>query len=120
MVIEYLEGQSFSDLIGDDRLPPGRAVQLMVPMVRTLECAHRHKIVHRDLKPANIFMTDTGTIKVLDFGIAKFVYEQSVAEPASPYVTSLSSVAPSLHLDLTSHGMLVGNLPYPPAPDTPR
>jgi serine/threonine protein kinase len=112
MVLEYLKGQSFSDLIGDDRLPPGRAVQLMVPVVRALECAHRHKIVHRDLKPANIFMTDTGTIKVLDFGIAKFVYEQSLAEPANPDITSVSTVAPSLHLELTSHGMLVGTLPY--------
>jgi serine/threonine protein kinase len=112
MVLEYLKGQSFSDLIGDDRLPPGRAVQLMVPVVRALECAHRHKIVHRDLKPGNIFMTDTGTIKVLDFGIAKFVYEQSLADPAHPDVTSLSALAPSLHFDLTGHGMLVGTLPY--------
>ncbi len=74
MVLEYLQGSTLGDLIGDDRVPPSRAVQLVVPVVRALVCAHQHKIVHRDLKPPNIFMTDTGIIKVLDFGVAKVVH----------------------------------------------
>jgi serine/threonine protein kinase len=114
MVLEYLKGQSFSELIGDDRLPPGRAVQLMVPVVRALECAHRHKIVHRDLKPANIFMTDTGTIKVLDFGIAKLMRGQSLAESGEGAATSegLTSMEPRRRAELTTRGMVVGTLPY--------
>ncbi|MCG8419774.1 MAG: protein kinase [Proteobacteria bacterium] len=74
MVLEYLQGSPLSALVGRGRrLPPGRAVALMVPVVRALDTAHKHDIVHRDLKPDNIFVTDSGTVKVLDFGIAKLV-----------------------------------------------
>ena len=114
MVLEYLKGNALSDLIGDDRLPPRRAVQLVTPVVRALVCAHQHRIVHRDLKPANIFMTDTGTIKVLDFGIAKFVYEPSRSQPQEILAASggLSTMIPKRLSELTLHGMLVGTLPY--------
>jgi serine/threonine protein kinase len=72
MVLEYLQGQPLSQILkGQKRMPPGRAVELMVPVVRALVGAHEQGIVHRDLKPENILVTETGTIKVLDFGIAK-------------------------------------------------
>ncbi|AUX40494.1 uncharacterized protein SOCE26_018950 [Sorangium cellulosum] len=50
---------------------PGLVIELMIPVVRALVCAHEHGIVHRDLKPENILLDDAGGIKVLDFGIAK-------------------------------------------------
>src|SRR5262249_12857695 len=72
MVLEYLQGVPLTQLLqGGRKLPPAQAVELMVPVVRALTAAHAHNIVHRDLKPDNIFVTDSGTIKVLDFGIAK-------------------------------------------------
>jgi eukaryotic-like serine/threonine-protein kinase len=109
MVLEYLKGQPLNHLVGDERIPPGRAVQLMVPVVRALVCAHQHNIVHRDLKPANIFMTDSGTIKVLDFGIAKFVYDTAVREPGH-----IATMDGPLRVDneLTSRDAVVGTLPY--------
>ena len=77
MVLEYLQGAELTKQIKEGRkMPATRAVELMVPVVRALVRAHEHNIVHRDLKPDNIFITDTGSVKVLDFGIAKLVHNQ--------------------------------------------
>jgi serine/threonine protein kinase len=111
MVLEYLKGQTLDQFIGKDALPPIRAVQLMVPVVRALVCAHQHKIVHRDLKPENIFLTDTGAIKVLDFGVAKLLCTMYGAE-AQTSVATFAARSLQLQPELTRHGMLVGTLPY--------
>jgi serine/threonine protein kinase len=71
IVLEYLEGATLRSLITNQRLPWGRAVELMVPVVGALARAHEFGIVHRDLKPENVFVTSAGTVKVLDFGLAK-------------------------------------------------
>src|SRR6185436_13551629 len=66
MVLEHLQGVPLKQMLQDGRkLPPAEAVELMVPVVRALTVAHAHDIVHRDLKPDNIFVTDSGTVKVL-------------------------------------------------------
>jgi serine/threonine protein kinase len=73
LVLEYLEGKSLNRLHADSRLPVIRLIEVMIAVVRALDHAHRAGIVHRDLKPDNIFVTTTGDVKVLDFGIAKLV-----------------------------------------------
>jgi len=94
MVLEYLEGRTLREWmtqgasstaagpatdLGDARgrasgiMSPSHAVELMIPVVRALSCAHKLGIVHRDLKPENIFLTTSGRVVVLDFGIAKHV-----------------------------------------------
>ena len=70
MVLEYVEGASLARVMRGRRLPVGRAVELIVPVVKALALAHAANIVHRDLKPENIVVTLTGTVKVLDFGVA--------------------------------------------------
>jgi serine/threonine protein kinase len=113
MVLEYLQGQTLSSYLKDSKLPAYRAVQLMVPVVRALVCAHEHNLVHRDLKPGNIFLTGSGAIKVLDFGVAKYLHRELPhgfrAQITSHGTTSLPSIVGS---DLTSHGALVGTMPF--------
>ena len=74
MVLEYLEGKSLSDYQSLDPPSIPHAVEIMVAVVRALVRAHEEGIVHRDLKPDNIFITESGTVKVLDFGIAKLLH----------------------------------------------
>jgi hypothetical protein len=70
LVLEYLEGKSLRETVRGRKLAPARVVELMVPVVRALACAHERGIVHRDLKPENVFVTTGGGVKVLDFGLA--------------------------------------------------
>ena len=122
MVLEYLEGRTLAELAGAKPLPPGRAVELVSPVLRALACAHGQGIVHRDLKPENVMLTSAGVLKVLDFGIAK-VQEEGRASPAE----LLGRAAAAAQLDddtgettparrsdsqLTEHGMTVGTLLY--------
>jgi serine/threonine protein kinase len=112
MVLEYLQGQPLTKLIKGQRLPAGRAVELMVPVVRALACAHEHKIVHRDLKPDNIFVTEAGTLKVLDFGIAKVLRGDAQVSEVSLGLRAAASAAPGDRTDLTRSGVIVGTMAY--------
>ncbi|NVJ28099.1 protein kinase [Myxococcus sp. AM011] len=119
MVLEYLQGQPLNKILkSSPRLPPSRAVELVSPILRALSCAHAHKIVHRDLKPENIIVTDSGTIKVLDFGIAKVLQGDEHRGETDPraLLEGLRLVPPpgprdeSIHL--TRQGALLGTLAY--------
>jgi serine/threonine protein kinase len=70
IVLEHLDGSNLRHAAAGRKVAPGRAVELLVPVVRALARAHERNIVHRDLKPENVFVTASGTVKVLDFGIA--------------------------------------------------
>jgi serine/threonine protein kinase len=115
MVLEFLQGAPLTQLLQDGRkLAPAQAVELMVPVVRALTVAHAHNIVHRDLKPDNVFVTDSGTIKVLDFGIAKLA--QGRDEEGGILGRNVAATGPEPSARgghaLTRLGTLVGTLPY--------
>jgi serine/threonine protein kinase len=123
MVLEYLQGVPLTQLLQDGRrLPAAQAIELIVPVVRALAAAHAHNIVHRDLKPDNIFVTDSGAIKVLDFGIAKLVQgddDDSAAMLRAAAAATAVSVAGPMPAppepggrELTRRGLLMGTLPY--------
>jgi serine/threonine protein kinase len=114
MVLEYLQGVPLTQLLQDGRkLPPAQAVELIVPVVRALTAAHAHNIVHRDLKPDNIFVTDSGTIKVLDFGIAKLAQGDDEDSAALLRAVAANPSQPTpAGRELTRRGHLMGTLPY--------
>jgi serine/threonine protein kinase len=71
LVLELVEGQTLADRLAHGPIPIDDAVTLAAQMADALEAAHRRGIVHRDLKPTNIALTADGSVKLLDFGIAK-------------------------------------------------
>src|SRR5919201_7103474 len=71
IVMELVEGPTLADRIAQGPIPVAEAVSLAKQITAALEAAHEQGIVHRDLKPANIKVRPDGTVKVLDFGLAK-------------------------------------------------
>ena len=71
IVTELLEGETLRERLNAGALPQRKAVEFALQIARGLAAAHRRQIAHRDLKPENIFVTDDGTVKILDFGLAK-------------------------------------------------
>ena len=79
LVLEYVEGKPLSS-----PLPEKEAVRLAIQIATALEAAHKKGIIHRDLKPGNIMVTEEGSVKLLDFGLAK-LYEQSASESTAEF-----------------------------------
>ncbi|MBA3538292.1 MAG: protein kinase [Deltaproteobacteria bacterium] len=120
IVLEFLNGKPLTTLTENGgRLPYARAVEIMMSILRALACAHEQGIVHRDLKPDNIFIMDSGTIKVLDFGIAKVLQggggpatPTSPGEKGAPRLPSPLELATGTNTSLTRVGSIMGTLKY--------
>src|SRR6185503_20231123 len=116
IVLEFLSGKPLTHQTENgQRLPYTRAVEVMCSILRALQCAHEQGIVHRDLKPDNIFITESGTIKVLDFGIAKVLQQsqESQADKATGgRMPSPLELATGSNTNLTRIGTIMGTLKY--------
>jgi serine/threonine-protein kinase len=72
IVMEFVNGRTLKELLQvEGRLMPRRALEIVAEICSALEFSHRHGIIHRDIKPGNVMLTQTGQIKVMDFGIAR-------------------------------------------------
>jgi serine/threonine-protein kinase len=72
IVMEYVDGVTLRDIVHNDGpMPPRRALEVIADACQALNFSHQHGIIHRDVKPANIMISDTGAVKVMDFGIAR-------------------------------------------------
>ena len=107
LVMELIEGPTLAERIKDGAIPLEESLNIAKQIADALEAAHEKGIVHRDLKPANIKVKADGTVKVLDFGLAK------VAEPAEG--GSRTEHSPTLTLDAATRvGVILGTAAYMP------
>ena len=107
LVMELVEGPTLADRIAHGPIPVDEALAIAKQIAEALEAAHEQGIIHRDLKPANIKLRPDGSVKVLDFGLAKGlepVSAASVNATASPTITS-----PAM---MTGVGMLLGTAAF--------
>jgi eukaryotic-like serine/threonine-protein kinase len=117
MVLEYLQGTTLSTIVDNSpRLPVARAVELITPVLRALAVAHEQGIAHRDLKPDNIIVTEQGSIKVLDFGIAKVMQgEGRTREHAAGNLADVRRAVEAmdpLQSGMTRMGAIMGTLTF--------
>ena len=73
IVMEYVDGVTLRDLIDDPALTARRVIEIVADVCQALSFSHRHGTIHRDVKPANVMISNTGAVKVMDFGIARAV-----------------------------------------------
>ena len=103
LVLELVEGPTLADRIAQGPIPIDEALPMAKQIAEALEAAHEAGVIHRDLKPANIKVKDDGTVKVLDFGLAKAL---------GPVVNSDPSLSPTLTARATQMGMIMGTAAY--------
>jgi eukaryotic-like serine/threonine-protein kinase len=106
LVLEFVEGPTLAERIARSRLPLDEALAIARQIVEAVEAAHEHGVVHRDLKPANIKLRPDGTVKVLDFGLAK-----ALARGAAD-VDSVSMSPPPMRPHASGFGLILGTPSY--------
>src|SRR5205823_3602205 len=98
LVMELVDGPTLADRIARGPIPIDDALPIAKQIADALEAAHEQGIIHRDLKPANVKVRDDGTVKVLDFGLAKI---------ASADATTLVTESPTM-IGPTAAGTMLG------------
>ena len=108
MVMEWVQGKTLVDLIPKGGLRTTQVLKYSVQMADALQAAHQAGIVHRDLKPGNVMVTESGLIKILDFGLAKLTDPTPMSNISAPN-DATQTIAES---PLTVEGSIIGTVSY--------
>ena len=103
LVLELVEGPTVADRISKGPIPLDEALPIAKQIAEALEAAHEAGVIHRDLKPASIKVREDGTVKVLDFGLAKALDPDPDVDP---------SLSPTLTAAATQMGVIMGTAAY--------
>ena len=106
LVLELIEGPTLADRIKQGPIPLDEALPIAKQIAEALEAAHEQGVIHRDLKPANVKVKDDGTVKVLDFGLAK-AFQPNAGDPNMSISPTISLTAAATQL-----GMVIGTAAY--------
>ena len=104
LAMEFVAGEDLSDRIARGPIPIDEALPIAKQIADALEAAHEQGVIHRDLKPANIKVRPDGTVKVLDFGLAKMLELQGAQ--------SSLTMSPTLSVHATYAGVILGTAAY--------
>ena len=104
LVLELVEGATLAERLASGPLPIQEALTVARQIAEALEAAHEKGIIHRDLKPANIKITPDGTVKVLDFGLAKVFAREGSGDDLSQ--------TPPITIEETREGVIAGTAAY--------
>ena len=106
LVLELVEGPTLADRIAEGPIPLVEVIAIAKQIAEALDAAHQQGIIHRDLKPANVKIRGDGTVKVLDFGLAKAM------NPAVPGSSANAANSPTLTANATAMGTIIGTAAY--------
>ena len=126
IVMELLEGETLSDMIKrEGRLDEKQTIDIAKKIALALSAAHKKNIIHRDVKPHNVLITEDGTVKIADFGIAKAVNSGTIVNNTSTVMGSVHYLSPEqarggyvdarsdiYSLGIVLYEMLTGTVPF--------
>lgn len=126
IVMEYVDGPTLKEILRmRGKLPIKQSVQIMLCLCEAIQTAHDNGVIHRDLKPHNILVASDGSVKITDFGIAKFVGSSTMTMASENVLGSVHYIAPEqasggetdektdvYSLGITMYELLTGNLPF--------